>query len=299
MNILKILSVCALGVSLQGCGTIGPWINNGWVSLFGTEYELAGGYDANSYDICGRSRCKPGQEGTIPLQLSLTTYNIQRENAVTPVEPEEAARQIIGRTIDSVSKDERPTWCTAQGTAFQDQRIVPLGPPTQFTLEQGRELTINAHATASADISSLRAAGLDLSPTEWASLEARIQSTYESLSKETIEVTGQYYEYAVDRDEIDLFLFGSIEAECAAKLQEYRNRMLIVAVGLVYYDYLFESNSNSDAFANIETDLKNQGISYDFGASIRSTVVDSLNRELTGGSEVISIGYLQARHLRN
>jgi len=118
-------------------------------------------------------------------------------------------------------------------------------------------------------------------------MRAKLTAAYSSASQSLANVTGKYHEFSFTGDAYrNVFGRGKF-SECHDQIKS--GKRIITAVGLVWFDYEFDSNSAIETLTEVETELQSKGVQFSGSASLRREVNKSLSAKTTGGMMVISL----------
>lgn len=276
-SLTKILSFLVIIVLLVGCSIFSPQ------NFFPYNYQLLGDR-ATGRVLCGTRKCDAGSDGTI-FQLNLRPYQPVVNNES---DPHSIAIQVIGYITDRTD-GSTPNACSL-GTIspFKPSDVKLRGSTSGWHSDYERitKLGINVKAAVDADLDVLRQAGVLSSNVNVEELKGKIHSTYESLNTRTFKLTARYYTYGLDSDVFREVFRGDKYSECSAALRSGKTR-LITSAGILWFEAGVDDSLVSNAATEIDTQLRNYGVSYSLKASVLRNVNDRLKANAQGNYQIL------------
>lgn len=235
--------------------------------------------------VCGKDPCRPGN-GVSGTLLKFTKDPVSPDVGLND-KPLDVAIQLVGKTVkrgDFTGRD--PITChKSEDSPFgEDQISLKSGSWKRVEYSKTETLSIDVNAAVSADINALKKIAPNINLTE---IEAKLTAAYSSVSGSTLNVNAYYTEYGLTSDVIDAITRETDYKACKEFLKEY-DRAIITDVGFIYFDITKDGESVEKIGADIEAELKQQGIDYKLGASIKREVAENMSSVVDAGYQVVA-----------
>lgn len=287
MRKLIVVATLLITGSLSGCAT---W---NWI-LGKRDYPLPDGKLSGSV-ICGEKRCIAGQNGA-PFDFIKNPYSPSVDDATTP---KQAAMQVVGFTSNNPYGRD-PWTCSSHGVSpFTEADIASLGSPNGRSIDYSRTetLDIDVNGAVESDLTALQSAGVLQSAANLADVRAKLTEAYSALDQSKISVTARYFEFGLAGKAYRDVFEREAYPECVSILRSGKE-VLITAVGLVWFDLDYKSNSVKELISEVNAALTSYGIKYNFGASVRREVNEALSATTKNGFQVITWTTADRSHFR-
>jgi hypothetical protein len=233
--------------------------------------------------ICGENICNPGDVGQIEHYTKSPISPVVK-NAITA---QQIAAQFLGQTISRkkrrTSKDF--TYCSNNSNnpfTINDVENIKFRDGRTLDYKKTQKLDIKVDAAVEANIKQLMKLTTDLAKID--KLKAKIKASYEKVKDKELTVVGKYSEWQLSKDAREKLKKGDGFVDCR-KWIETNDHVIVLSLGLVYYEITFEEKSIDDLAAEIDAELAKEGIT----GSISFSFKREITQHLKAASEVFEI----------
>lgn len=236
--------------------------------------------------VSGTSECKPGNAGRI-LNFTKNPYSPGIKSTSSA---KDIAFAVLGHTINKgdISGSDINTCSKTSSNPFtiDDVENVRFTEGRDIKYTRKEKLEINVEAAVEANLKEL--AKLNLEAAKIQDLKGKITAAYSRVNGKELTVEGRYSEWALSFDALSKLKKGDGYQECRAYIEDPKNpRRIITAVGLVYFDILFESSSIDKLAAELDAELKKEGISASLAFTFKREVSKSLKATSNGVFQIL------------
>lgn len=276
-NLTNSLSLLFLLLILQSCIT----------------YNLPDG-ELEGKEVCGYNKCKPGYIGTVfhyddnPYSPDINDESDSRSIAYS----------VLGHTLPLSDKTggEIGTCSYNAKTPFSKSDITNIRYSDGHNLEYERseKLELDVQASVEADMNKLKNLITDQSLLN--DLEGKITAAYNNVNDKELKISAKYSEWGLKNNAIDRFR-KNVDFEDCKKYMKEQNHRLITAIGLVYYEIEYSQNSLSKIASEVQAELEQEGVDFNFGANFKREVSKNLKATTPGGYQVLVLRQATAEKL--
>lgn len=241
--------------------------------------------DLTSKELCGKKVCDPGNVGKL-LHLTKSPFS-PSVNIKKATSQEDIAIQVLGQTLPAdqirTSKDFS-TCSTSSKNPFTsaDIRNTRFPDGNKIEYEEKKKLQIDINAAANANIKEL--AGLTDDVAKIERLRAKIEAAYKRVQGKELTITGRYSEWELSQNAREQIKKGDGFQSCRQWIED-ENQRIILSVGIIYFDISYEQNSLDDLAAEIDAELKKEGLE----TSLSFTFKKEITKRFSSKSEVYQI----------
>ncbi|PKD18396.1 hypothetical protein APR41_04395 [Salegentibacter salinarum] len=256
-------------------------------------YNLPDG-ELKGKEVCGYNKCKPGYIGTV------FHYD---DNPYSPDISDESdsksiAYSVLGHTLPLSDKTggEIGTCSYNAKTPFSKTDITNIRYSNGHNLEYERseKLELDVQAAVEADMNKLKNLITDQSLLN--DLEGKITAAYNNVNDKELKISAKYSEWGLKNNAIDRFR-KNVDFEDCKKYMKEQNHRLITAIGLVYYEIEYSQNSLSKIASEVQAELEQEGVNFNFGANFKREVSKNLTATTPGGYQVLVLRQATAEKL--
>lgn len=234
--------------------------------------------------VCGYDNCAPGNIGSVfhfykkPFALDVDNLKSMKD----------IASSVIGHTFPSDNMyGDRALTCSYQtSNPFATGDIVNLVNPTgrTFNYKRTEKLQMDVNATVKGNMDKIK----ELNPgnPNLADVEAKLTAAYTKINNKDLTVEGRYSEWGLSKDAIERLIKGDDFRDCKKFLTE-KNYRIITAIGMVYFDIIFDQTNLDKVAADLEAEVSQYGIKGDIGIAFKREVNQSLKATTKGGYQIV------------
>jgi hypothetical protein len=282
MKKLSLLFLCLLFLTTYSCKTI---------KIQGKKIKSA--------DIC--DNCDPGNYGKY-MVMRKKTYDPQIDDNSSP---KSIAYEILGHVFPEGYKGGNLKVSCSSNSAkspFSINDVMDLGSTgtigTTLFYNEKEILNIDISTTVSSDLASIKAANPTISITNLDSFKAKLSAAYSKFANKELTIEGKYYQFGL-RDKVVEEIAKNIKYQvCRTIIYSKTNpKRLITAIGLVYFDIKFSTNSIDDISSSLQSDASSYGITFNVSAEFKRNISKSLNKVTDGYFQIVTWRNVSVSHL--
>ncbi|WP_157972864.1 hypothetical protein [Aureibaculum luteum] len=269
------------------------------LSFYSCKTITIQGKKIKSADIC--DNCNPGNYGPIML-MKKKTYDPQLEDNTSP---KKIAFQILGHVFSEGYKGgdlKIPCSNTSAKSPFLVSDVRNLGSTgssgQSLFYNEKETLNLDVTATVNSDLESIKAANPSVSVANLDSFKAKLTAAYSKFANKELNVEGKYYQYSLN-DQIIVELAKNLNYEdCRAYIYSTTNpKRMITALGLVYFEIKYSSNSVDDISSELVADAAAYGITFNIGVKFKRNISKKLNKVTEGYYQIVTWRTVGISHL--
>jgi hypothetical protein len=272
MNKIKLLTICALIGLTYSCKTIKI-----------QEKKL------KAEDICGE--CKPGNQGPYML-MKKKTFEPQLEDNSTP---KSIAYNILGHVFpaDNLTGTIKiPCSKNTVKSPFTIDKIKLLGSTgasgTSIDYSEKETLQIDVSATVESDLESIKAANPSISVANLDEFKAKLSAAYSKFANKELTIGGKYFQYGLDVNTVIKVAKNIEYSDCRDYIFDTeREKRMITAIGLVYFDVKSSSNSVDKIASELKADAAAYGITFNVSAEFKRNISRELKKVTKGYFQIV------------
>jgi hypothetical protein len=235
--------------------------------------------------------CNPGNSGD-PMILNVKTYApVLTENSI----PKEMATQLLGRVyFDGDVTGDLPTYCAGQNSItnpFPSTSIVLSGNTgsngTTIKYSWKKKSVLDVSAQVQADLTKIKSLQPALEQAKLDAFSAELTAAYSKFANKKLSVTGKYYEYMINPDDLIMLAKEMNNYKECNNLIYTNNLRIINAIGLVYFDITSSSQSIDEVATDLQAKATSYGINYSVKFSFKQTISKSIEKFTIGYYQVV------------
>ncbi len=256
-------------------------------------YKLPDG-ELKGKEVCGYNKCQPGNVGAVfhyddnPYSPDITDETNARSVAYSVLGHTLPLTDVTGGNIGACSYNAK--------TPFKKTDIVNIRYSNGRDLEYERteKLELDVNAAVDANMEELSSKITD--QTLLNDLKGKITAAYNNVKGKELSISAKYSEWGLKSNAIDRLRKNVDFQDCKRYMTE-QNHRVITAIGLVYYEIEYNQNSLSKLTSEIQSELAQEGIDFNFSASFKREVSKNLTATTKGGYQVLVLRQATAKTL--
>lgn len=250
------------------------------------KYPFPDADKLKSRQVCGQKKCQPGNPPGTVFHFTEEPYSPQVQNETTT---KDVAISVLGHAFpygDLTGRTPLPCATNSLNNPFKDV-IVTLGNSTGRDVEYTKEELIDIDVEAAVEKNFQQITATNPNVTQNSDeIKAKLTAAYSRLNNKVLTVKANYSEWGLSPRAIAAFQRNLDFKDCKQFIRE-NNYRIITAVGIVSFDIEFEGKSLSDVGAEIESDLKKNGIEANIIAKFRREVSKKLKATTDGAFQIV------------
>lgn len=238
-------------------------------------------HNVKARDICGSSRCSPGNGGG--------TFHFTKDPYFISPAPDEdlndIARRLVGRV--RISRDQGggvPWSCPGDVLTRKEVETKINGLATNYS----KKTTLNIDSSMRARANALELAEQLQVKTreEIATLEAKLEAAYKKVNTKGVTLVAKYFEVGLTDDKFRTY-FQEGTSLCSQEIRE-KPLQLITDVGLISFDVDSNADLVDDIAGEVSGEIGSKGASGDARAKITNVIATTISQSLKGQYAIIA-----------
>lgn len=236
-------------------------------------------------EVCGRSRCTPGQNNGVILHFTKNLFSPEINDAITE---EEVVLSVVGRTVKEDDLfGSTPVPCSEKGvTPFTSNDITKMGVRA-YKVKYNRKSTLNINVNAAVEANMKEIMKVENNPTKLKTAEAKIKLAYERINGREVSVNAIYTEWGLKADVLNSIRAKNDKYKGCRDFIFSKPYRLITAIGLVTYDMTYQQNSVSKLANEIQAQVESElGIKASFSFTFKREVTKDILAKVENGYSI-------------
>lgn len=239
--------------------------------------------------ICGK--CQPGNQGPYMLMKKKTYEPQLEENSTAKM----IAYDILGHVFPKDNLTGTINIPCSQNTVktpFSIDKIKPLGSTgnsgTKIDYSEKELLQMSVSATVKSDLDNIKAANPSISAANLDSFKAKLSAAYSKFANKELTIGGRYFQFGLDENTVIEVAKNINYSDCRNYIYAAgKEKRMITAVGLVYFDIKSSSNSVDEIASELQADAEAYGITFGVSAQFKRNISRTLKKTTEGYFQVV------------